>query len=212
MKCLICEKKRGKRHCPAKNGYICPMCCGEKRGVEINCPLDCAYYVEGQKYQQEKVSRQRLRKDGVDSFIRRAELYNKNPEIFRGIEISFVNVFRTNNRIRNVDLAEGLELVLKTLDTEKRGLLYDYRSENALANEIADHVIKIIREYKDKIELRKSRISIDYGREIVQEFLNEVRFFIENEVNPRSYFIHILRYHPQRAEGSRGAGNIVLAS
>ena len=188
------------------------MCCGEKRGVEINCPLDCAYYVEGQKYQQEKVSRQRLRKDGVGSFIRRAELFNKNPEIFRDIEISFVNVFRTNNRIKNVDLEEGLELVLKTLDTEKSGLLYDYRSENALANEVADRVIKIIREYKDKIELRKSRISIDYGREIVQEFLNEVRFFIENEVNPRSYFIHILRYHPQRVEGSRGAGNIIIAS
>lgn len=212
MKCLICEKRKGKRHCPAKNGYICPICCGEKRGVEINCPLDCTYYVEGQKYQQEKVSRQRLRKEGVGSFVRRAELYNKNPEIFRDIEIAFVNIFRANNRIRNIDLAEGLELVLKTLDTEKRGLLYDHRSENSFANEISDRVIKIIREYKDNIELGRSRISIDYGKEIVQEFLNEVQFFIENEVNPRSYFIHILRYHPQRVETSHGAGNIILAS
>jgi hypothetical protein len=212
MKCLFCEKRKGKRHCPAKNGYICPVCCGEKRGVEINCPLDCTYYVEGQKYQQEKVSRQRLRKEGVGSFIRRAEMYDKNPEIFKDIEIALVNVFRTNNRIRNVDLAEGLGLVLKTLDTEKRGLVYDHRSENSFANEISDRVIKIIREYKDNIELRKSRISIDYGREIVQEFLNEVEFFIENEVNPRSYFIHILRYHPQRAKTSHGAGNIILAS
>jgi hypothetical protein len=212
MKCLICEKRKGKRHCPAKNGYICPICCGEKRGVEINCPLDCPYYVEGQKYQQEKVSRQRLRKEGVGSFVRRAEMYNKNPEIFNDIEIAFVNVFRTNNRIRNADLAEGLGLVLKTLDTEKRGLVYDHRSENFFANEISDRVIKIIREYKDNIELRKSRISVDYGRAIIQEFLNEVEFFIENEVNPRSYFIHILRYHPQRAETSHGAGSIILAS
>jgi hypothetical protein len=212
MKCLICEKRKGKRHCPAKNGYICPICCGEKRGVEINCPLDCTYYVEGQKYQQEKVSRQRLRKEGVGSFVRRAELYNKNPEIFRDIEIAFVNVFRANNRIKNIDLTEGLELVLKTLDTEKRGLLYDHRSENSFANEISDRVIKIIREYKDNIELGKSRISVDYGREIVQEFLNEVQFFIENEVNPRSYFIHILRYHPQRVETSQRTGNIILAS
>jgi len=139
-------------------------------------------------------------------------MYDKNPEIFKDIEIALVNVFRTNNRIGNVDLAEGLGLVLKTLDTEKRGLVYDHRSENSFANEISDRVIKIIREYKDNIELRKSRISIDYGREIVQEFLNEVEFFIENEVNPRSYFIHILRYHPQRAKTSHGAGNIILAS
>lgn len=211
MKCLICEKRKGKRHCPAKRGYICPICCGEKRGVEIDCPLDCTYYVEGQKYQQEKVSRQRLRKEGVDSFVRRAELYNKNPEIFRDLEIAFVNVFRSNNRIRNIDLAEGLELVLKTLDTEKRGLLYDHRSENTFANDISDRVIRIVRGHKDNIELGKSRISVDYGREIVQEFLNEVQFFIENEVNPRSYFIHILRYHPKRVETSHGAGNIILA-
>jgi hypothetical protein len=212
MKCLICEKRKGKRHCPAKNGYICPICCGEKRGIEINCPLDCTYYVEGQKYQQEKVSRQRLRREGVGSFVRRAELYNKNPEIFNDIEIAFVNAFRNNNRIRNIDLAEGLELVLKTLDTEKRGLLYNHRSENSFANETSDRVIKIIREYKDNVELDESRISIDCGREIVQEFLNEVEFFIENEVNPRSYFIHILRYHPRRVETSHDAGNIILVS
>lgn len=212
MKCLICERRKGKRHCPAKNGYICPVCCGDKRGVEINCPLDCTYYVEGQKYQQEKVSRQRLRKEGARSFIRRAEMYNKNPSIFNDIEIALVNLFRTNNRIRNVDLAEGLGLVIKTLDTEKRGLVYNHRSENSFANEISARVLRIIRDYKDNIELRKSRISIDYGREVVQEFLNEVEFFVENEVNPRSYFIHILRYHPQRAETSHPASNIILTS
>ncbi len=211
MKCLICEKRKGKRHCPAKNGYICPVCCGEKRGIEIDCPLDCTYYVEGQKYQQEKVSRQRLRKEGVSSFIRRADLYNRNPEVFRDIEIAFVNVFHTDNRIKNVDLAEGLELVLKTLDTEKRGLLYNHKSENSFANEISNRVIKVIRQYKDNVEVGKSRISVDYAREIVQEFLNEVEFFIENEVNPRSYIIHILRYHPQRVKTSRAGGKIILA-
>ncbi len=212
MKCIICEKRKGKRHCPAKNGYICPVCCGEKRGIEIDCPLDCTYYVEGQKYQQERVSRQRLRKEGVGSFIRRADLYNKNPDIFKGIEIAFVNVFRTDNRIKDTDLAEGLELALKTLDTEKRGLLYDHKSENAFANEISNRVIKVIRQYKDNVEVGRSRISVDFAREIVHEFLNEVEFFIESEENPRSYFVHILRYHPQRVKTSHGGGKIILAS
>jgi len=139
-------------------------------------------------------------------------MYNKNPEIFNDIEIAFVNVFRTNNRIRNADLAEGLGLVLKTLDTEKRGLVYNHRSENSIANEISARVLRIIRDYKDNIELRKSKISLDYRREVVQEFLHEVEFFVENEVNSRSYFIHILRYHPQRAETSHPAGNIILTS
>ena len=49
MKCELCDKRKPKRYCPAKRTSICPVCCGEKRGVEINCPLDCQYYVEGTK-------------------------------------------------------------------------------------------------------------------------------------------------------------------
>lgn len=179
--------------------------------MEINCPLDCRYYSGGQKYQQDKFSRQRLRREGVRSFIRRAELYKANPKIFDDIETSFVKIFRSNDRIKNADLCEGLELVLKTLDTEKKGLLYNHRSENVFANEVSSLVVRVIREYKDNVKLRESRISIDYGREVVQEFLNEVKFFIENESNPRSYITHILRLHPHRSDASRNAGKIILA-
>jgi len=212
MKCILCRKRRAKRYCPAKKGSICAICCGEKRGVEIDCPLDCPFYIEGQKYQEEKVSKQRLRKEGVESFIKRAELYNKNPHFFAKIELAFVNVFRTIKEFKNQDLIEALELVLKTLETERKGLLYDYRSENAFANEIADQVIKIIREHKDTVEFRRERISIDYASEIIKEFLNEVNFYIQKESNPQSYFIHILRYHPKRSSSHEDSGRIIVTS
>jgi hypothetical protein len=85
---VICDKRKEKG-CPAE-WYICPACCGEKRGIEINCPrlstlFSCRNIIN-------KVSRQRLRKEGVGSFIRRAELYNTNPMIFSDIEIAFVRV------------------------------------------------------------------------------------------------------------------------
>ena len=40
--CIICEK-RAKRHCPALDDYICSLCCGSKRGIEIDCSSQCRF-------------------------------------------------------------------------------------------------------------------------------------------------------------------------
>ncbi|MGH7807830.1 MAG: hypothetical protein ACRENT_07025 [Thermodesulfobacteriota bacterium] len=211
MKCIICEQRKAKRYCPAKRRSICPVCCGEKRGVEINCPLDCPYYVEGQKYQQEKITRQRLKKEGVQPYIRRAELYNKNPEIFAKIELALATLFRMDGKLTNGEVAEALELVIKTLDTEKKGILYEYRSENRIVNELSGRVLDILREYTDRTQVGQGRVSLDYARDVVEEFLKEIRFYIEMDSNPQSYLIHVSRYHPDKSGATQGGGSLIMS-
>ncbi|HEX9830529.1 MAG TPA: hypothetical protein VGA94_02490 [Thermodesulfobacteriota bacterium] len=211
MKCIICEQRKAKRYCPAKRRSICPVCCGEKRGVEINCPLDCPYYVEGQKYQQEKITRQRLKKEGVQPYIRRAELYNKNPEIFAKIELALATLFRMDGKLTNGEVAEALELVIKTLDTEKKGILYEYRSENRIVNELSGRVLDILREYTDRTQVGQGRVSLDYARDVVEEFLKEIRFYIEMDSNPQSYLIHVSRYHPEKSGATQGGGSLIMS-
>jgi hypothetical protein len=41
--CIYCERRAGKRACPALGGEICPQCCGKHRLVEIECPPDCRW-------------------------------------------------------------------------------------------------------------------------------------------------------------------------
>ena len=211
MKCIICEQRKAKRYCPAKRRSICPVCCGEKRGVEINCPLDCPYYVEGQKYQQEKITKQRLKKEGVQPYIRRAELYNKNPEIFAKIELALATLFRMDGKLTNAEVAEALELVIKTLDTEKKGILYEYRSENRIVNELSGRVLDILREYTDRAQVGRGRVSLDYARDVVEEFLKEIRFYIEMDSNPQSYLIHVSRYHPEKSGATQGGGSLIMS-
>ncbi len=43
MLCALCQKAKGRRHCPALGSSICPVCCGTKRHVEIQCPPGCGY-------------------------------------------------------------------------------------------------------------------------------------------------------------------------
>ena len=211
MKCLLCDKRKAKRYCPAKRAEICPVCCGEKRGVEINCPLDCRYFVEGQKQHHMKVMHQRVRKEGAGTYVRRAELYRLNPEIFARLEMTFARAFRENNDIKNEDLVRALELVSKTLETEKKGLIYQHQGDNSFANVISDNVLAVISEFKDSPDVGANRVTLDYARAVVEEFLGEARFYMENDSNPKSYLIHMLRYYPEEPEQKKSPeGGLII--
>jgi len=52
-RCPECEKKKGKRYCPARDTQICSTCCATKRLGEIQCPQDCEY-LQSEYYQLER--------------------------------------------------------------------------------------------------------------------------------------------------------------
>ena len=117
MKCFLCNERKAKRYCPAKFRDICPVCCGEKRGIEINCPEDCKHFVKGQDYQQSKVTKLRIKKGGVETYHKRAELFKKNPQLFADIEFALVDAYNRDNRILNKDVVTALEIIRKTLQS-----------------------------------------------------------------------------------------------
>src|SRR5437660_10159146 len=53
--CVYCHRRKGKRSCPALNGLICSICCGENRLTKIACPADCPYLEAGTDYQRQRV-------------------------------------------------------------------------------------------------------------------------------------------------------------
>ena len=83
----------------------------------------------------------RIRKEGAGTYVRRAELYGRNPEIFARLEMTFAGVFRENSDIKNEDLVKALELANKTLETEKKGLIYQHQGDNSYANVISENVL-----------------------------------------------------------------------
>jgi len=200
MKCVHCRKAKAKRYCPAKQDEICPKCCGEYRGIEINCPLDCEYYIEGQKNHQERIDKLRVQKEGIKTYVKRAELFNKNTEIFAYVERCIATSFRANRRIDNRDLQRGLEQVCNSIDTEIKGVFYEYESENSYANEISYNIMAIIKESIKKYESKG--FTMEIAHEIMNEYLSELLFYIENEPGSQSYLIQIARSYPEDVENS----------
>ena len=210
MKCVSCVKRKAKRYCPALRGSICPGCCGEKRGVEIQCPLDCVYFVEGQKHQQLKVMHQRIRKEGTVSYVRRAELYNRNPGVFARIEKIFAEAYRANRKLRNEDVVSALGLVKNTLDTERKGLIYQYQSENSFANELSTRILIALTDFKDNHDITEDRVTVDFALNVVDDFLKEAKFYMENDSNLQSYLVHILRYHPEEEAATGRQSELII--
>ena len=50
-RCPLCTERSAKRFCPAKQTSICPVCCGTKREVEIDCPSSCVHLKTGRSYE-----------------------------------------------------------------------------------------------------------------------------------------------------------------
>lgn len=206
MKCILCRKRKAKRYCPAKKSEICPVCCGEKRGVEIDCPLDCEYFVEGQKHRQQKVTMKRIRREGAETYVKKAGLYRKDPGLFAVIEKEISAVFRQKKSLRDSDLVTALEQVQKTMETEINGIYYEHTGENLFANEISSSVLRSVKNY-----LRNgSNIDLEFCIEVVTEYLNEAKFYIENESKPREYLVHISRYHGDTGQKSDGGDKGII--
>lgn len=109
-KCISCNRRKGKRNCPALDGLICAECCGTKRLVSINCPNNCVYLKEAQIY-----SIQRVEEKPADFSRKQWDLFL----IFEGLVYKFLQEFPN---FTDEELLEVLTLLEKEYQTRKKNL------------------------------------------------------------------------------------------
>ncbi len=129
--CKICGKRRAKRACPAVHGDICTLCCGAEREVSFSCPLECEYLREAHRHEKplaapdDQISNPDI--TVTEEFIRDHE------ELLLFSIYSLVEAaLRTPGAI-DADAMAALAALIKTHRTLESGLVYETRSENAVA-------------------------------------------------------------------------------
>src|SRR5437016_13010272 len=96
--CVYCHGRKGKRSCPALNGLICSICCGENRLTKIACPADCPYLEAGTDYQRQRVG-ELFRQDRRRVYREVLEIGGERAAgLFNLIEIVCVSYFRSEER------------------------------------------------------------------------------------------------------------------
>ena len=123
--CPLCQARKAKRFCPAKQVQICPVCCGQKREVEIDCPADCVYLHSGREYERSR--RARLGEGGqLTQRLWSRDFQARNAELLAGL-FAAINQTRSNiPALVDADLREVLERLLRTYRTLEGGLYYDH--------------------------------------------------------------------------------------
>lgn len=131
-RCPLCESRRAKRACPALGRSICPVCCGRKRLVEIECPEDCVYLTganapawDGRASQQRRDA-QRL----LPAF---EGLARDQGALLSQVLSGLVALRRTHRDLDDHVLLATLEAMRRTAETERSGILYEHSPDDLRA-------------------------------------------------------------------------------
>ena len=173
--CMHCGKAKGTRHCPALNGYICSRCCGEGRGVEIDCPSSCSYYRRHEGYQRERLGPE-FRKRWL---FHNEELYRKRRErlfdFILFLEWLIYRYYRERTRGTDREIREALEFAGRQL-----GPLVVV--EGLVRPELGEYLLQGIEDYLEQFGMgeEEARAGVEATISFLEEFSGE-------DENPRRY-------------------------
>jgi hypothetical protein len=133
--CPLCRKRKGRRHCPAKETLICSHCCGTKRRVEIACPHDCSYLSgahagswEGRETERNRDARR------LAPFT--SSLTEDQARIFLVALVGVTSLRTRHPKLDDLLLRDAVTALKKTTETRGRGVLYEHRPDDLRAEDL----------------------------------------------------------------------------
>jgi len=140
MTCPLCQKRKGKRSCPARHASICSTCCGQKRVVEIDCPPDCAYLTGAHAAGWDGRARDRER-DGRRIGPHATELGEGQLRLLLLALAGLVSLHSQRAELDDPLVLQAVEAVRKSVETRERGVIYDHAPADARAASLAQDLV-----------------------------------------------------------------------
>ena len=159
--CPLCSTRKARRACPALGREICPVCCGTKRLVEIACPADCQYLSASRAHPPAVVQRQQER-DLRFLLPRISGLSEMQYRLFLLLQAAVVHHARQAlPPLRDVDVAEAAATAAATIETARKGIIYEHQAASLPAQRLATELGRSIAEISSKAGAEASRVERD---------------------------------------------------
>ncbi len=122
------------------------MCCGTKRLVEIRCPPACAYLSSARAHPAAVVMK---RRDADLRFI--VPLVQDLNEAQHRLLLYFQSIVIRHARgalpaVRDEDVAAGAAAAAATLETARKGIIYEHQADSAPAQRLAAELSRVVAE------------------------------------------------------------------
>jgi hypothetical protein len=143
VSCPLCNRRKGKRWCPARGEPICSACCGAKRRVEVPCPEDCLYLSGAHAASWEGRETERLR-DGRRVGAHAQDLTDDQGRLFLGMLIGLTQLRAERRDLDDRLLAEAVSTHTRTLETRERGVLYDHQADDLRVQGVVNELTRLL--------------------------------------------------------------------
>jgi hypothetical protein len=161
QKCPVCRDRKPKRSCPALQQTICTVCCATKRQIEIDCPADCVYLSSAKAHPPAVVQRRQERDLGflLPLVSDLTETQYRLVVLFQSVVVKHAE--RAVPPVLDVDVAEGAAAAAATLETSRKGIIYQHQAVSVPAQRLTDEVARVVAELIAQNTSQQSRVERD---------------------------------------------------
>jgi hypothetical protein len=161
LKCPSCRERKPRRDCPALGATICTVCCATKRQVEIACPADCVYLTSARSHPPAVVQR---RQERDVAFI--LPLVSDLTETQYRLLLLFQSTVVTHAAaavpaLRDDDVAEATSAAAATLETARKGIIYEHQAVSVPAQRLTSALAKVVADLGAQAGSQQARLERD---------------------------------------------------
>jgi hypothetical protein len=211
LNCLICEKRKAARYCPAKGEKICAVCCGTGREVTISCLPECAYLIAAHRYEDEHKRALPPETPFLEERIPQ-EILHTHQQLMTALAFQTAKFAANESSTADPDVLAALAALAATYKTLQSGLLYEKIPEIPVQRDLYLALSQLLTEIKEKAaESGNSAALRDNAIFQVIVFLYRMGLLRSNG-RPRSrWFIEFLRgQFPKAKELKREESRIIV--
>ncbi len=205
MKCVLCEKRKAKRFCPAKSALICAQCCGEKRVLEIRCPESCEYLKAGREREAED-HRKRLQNMNPAIQERNQHALQDHQDVIARLEYTLSRERQASRDLTDKDVAQAVDVLLDTYRTEDKGVLYEKTSNDLRVESLRRELRTVIESLRNPesrqgeegiVDPQNTRLQLGAAIESLEFIRSMVTAYEGDRHSPSSYIDFLARMIPQ---------------
>jgi hypothetical protein len=211
VSCLICEKRKAVRFCPAKGEKICAVCCGTEREVSIDCPSDCSYLVAAHRYEDGHQRSLPADTPLLDEKIPQDIVYT-HQQLMAALAFSIAKFCAVHPDAVDSDVLAAIQALAQTYKTLSSGIIYEKPPQAPLPRELYAALIAFLSEVKKQQAERSSSVGLkDSEVFYLLVFLYRMGLLRTNGRTRSRRFIEFLRdQFPQSPELQREESRIIV--
>ncbi len=210
MKCNVCNGRKGKRDCPAKGALICAKCCGEKRILEIDCPESCEYLKEGRAREASQSYTRHLRPQDPAQAIRYQYALEALEDVIAHLEVVIAEERRASKHLTDRDVANVIELLLQSLRTEQKGIIYEHTSNNLRVEPLRRQLRDTIQHHRYPEEQGRQGIRLRDAIDCLELIRDMVESHMKTSSSPTAYVDFLRRMLPAQGRIARGDSSLII--